>query len=266
MNTLVTKYGLLALGALIGGATGYILAKHYLEKAAEEKATQLEFDFNKPVNQVVDGNEPGAGTELAKTIVEQALASDKPGVNWDGTPVESEYDGEKVVVTDEKTLKKKKKMGPVTDYNSLSKKPLKEVAKEHHILEEATEETVSNQDQTVPYVITLEEYAIQNGQEKVVLTYYEKDDIVCDESEKVVSDTDKLIGSDGLLKFGQWSGDPDSVYIRNLKMNIDFEVVRLKKSYTEEILGVEPEEKKRPARKTTKTKKVLDDEQHEDEQ
>jgi hypothetical protein len=251
MNAILSKYGMLVLGALLGGGSGFLFAKHVLEEEAVKEEEMIS-------DQVIDETDPDTGTRLANLIVEQTLANDKGG-NWDGS---TEVEGEKIVVTNEKTLKKKKKKVPVTDYNSLSKKPLRDVAKDHNIDIEPQEELPAP-DLTQPYVITLEDYALDKKQDKIVLTHYDLDDVVCDEGKKVITNVDEMIGSDGLLKFGQQSGDPDSVYIRNINLGTDFEVVRLNKSYEEDVLGVGPK-KKRPDRNTSKSTKVSHDDREDE--
>jgi hypothetical protein len=93
-----------------------------------------------------------------------------------------------------------------------------------------------------PYIITHDEYfAAEREYETVRLTYFEADDTLINEEDKIVDDVDGLIGEPHLVRFGSGSRDRKIVYIRNEKLETDFEVVKDKGSYLESLgLGPEP--------------------------
>lgn len=100
-----------------------------------------------------------------------------------------------------------------------------------------------------PRVISFDEFAEEKDYyDKLSISYYELDDTLADEQEEIISDTDAIVGDEALLCFGEDSNDPDIVYVRNDRLSIDYEVVRLHKSYRETVLGVvdKPARKKRP--------------------
>jgi hypothetical protein len=276
------KYGLWMTGAVATGVAGYFLYK-YIQKVAAQKIADEEKQIQKekledPANSgnsiVINGVEyDGSPADVAKYIVQNAIEKDaedaKNGVNWDGTPREEVVEQDLPKKT-EKVKKKRPEKGekPVmTDYAALSKKmtkePLKEVAKE--ILgDEAVEETEEDPDEA--HVISFEEFAMgqQKGFSKMSLTYYEKDDVLCDPNKEVVHTPEELLGPDGLLKFGEESGDPDCVYIRNPLTSTDYDVVILhNKSYQIEVLGVKPERK--PERNRRVVRKVTNMDEESDE-
>jgi hypothetical protein len=261
MNTTLTKFGIqLALAASIGGAIGYLFGQKYLQKLIDDEVAKEQKKYAEEHGEIPEFTD---GAKLAKSIIENAIKNDDPIKNWDGTLKE----GEEIVVTKEKEMykKKAKKDTHITDYASLSKKPLSQVAKE--VLPEEPVEEKPVTDESEHIVISLDEHALQTGYAKIVLTFYTKDDVLSDEDDKPVLNGDKLIGPDGLLKFGEQSGDPDTVYIRNTKLRTDFEVVQLHKSFAEEVHGIIEEEPKKPAKKkATKpnVKKVTDDDSNED--
>lgn len=89
-----------------------------------------------------------------------------------------------------------------------------------------------------PYVITHDEYFEGDKEyEQVQLTYFELDDVLCDDRDQPVPDTEATVGDDNLTRFGTASKDPNVVYIRNDARDIDFEVVRSTGSYSKEVLG-----------------------------
>lgn len=94
-----------------------------------------------------------------------------------------------------------------------------------------------------PYVIHLEERDEADAYDAVTYTYYEADDVVCNERDEVISpeDRERIIGEANLEKFGHGSGDATTVYVRNDQLEMDMEVIRSPNSYAEEVHGFEPE-------------------------
>jgi hypothetical protein len=88
------------------------------------------------------------------------------------------------------------------------------------------------------HIITMEEFAEEMGHyDKISLTFYEDDEVLTDESEEIIDDPIAILGEDALVSFGVGSGDPEVVYVRNDWLQIDYEVIRLSKSYKETVLG-----------------------------
>lgn len=93
-------------------------------------------------------------------------------------------------------------------------------------------------DTTKPFIIAEETWSGSMPIfEHVTYTYYSEDDTLADESDNIVDGIDNLVGEDNLLKFGLLSGDPDTVFIRNKKLRMDFEIVRTEGSYKAMVLG-----------------------------
>lgn len=81
-----------------------------------------------------------------------------------------------------------------------------------------------------PYVITPEEFGENDDYETVSWTYY-TDGILADESNTAVSDFDNTVGDDFFNHFGEYEND--SVFIRNDKTKIDYEILMDLKTYSE---------------------------------
>lgn len=97
-----------------------------------------------------------------------------------------------------------------------------------------------------PYVITTEQFSEEMlNFEKLTVYYYEDDDVLADEQEEVIPNVVEIVGEDNLTKFGYLSEDPEILYIRNEKMEVDYEVIRLSKSYQETVLKTKKEAKKK---------------------
>src|SRR5690606_9493676 len=77
-----------------------------------------------------------------------------------------------------------------------------------------------------PYVITLEEYmAGEKNYTQTALTYFDGDDVLADERDSIIEDIEATVGRENMLRFGHASNDRNLVYIRNDRIELDFEVV-----------------------------------------
>lgn len=91
-----------------------------------------------------------------------------------------------------------------------------------------------------PFIISIDDFEDPNSTfDKITINYYEDDETLVDESEEPVVDVTAMIGPDALNSFGFKSRDPEIVYVRNEKLEIDYEVIRLSKSYAKSVLGYE---------------------------
>lgn len=92
-----------------------------------------------------------------------------------------------------------------------------------------------------PYVIHVDEKYddASQGYDMVTVTYYEGDDVLCNDRDEVIGHTDRgeLIGEGNLYRFGHGSGDPAIVYVRNDKVEIIYEVIRSPHKFAEEVHG-----------------------------
>lgn len=86
-----------------------------------------------------------------------------------------------------------------------------------------------------PHVILPEEYG-ENEYETLSYTFY-ADGILADEDDEIVENVVELVGKDFANHFGEY--EDDSVFIRNDIREIDFEVLRDNRKYSE-VVGKEP--------------------------
>ena len=89
-----------------------------------------------------------------------------------------------------------------------------------------------------PYIITVDEFmeAIPNY-DKLSFTYFEGDDILADEREKPITEINATVGEDHLTMFGRFSKDKNIVYVRNERIETDFEITRDEQSFGEVVAG-----------------------------
>lgn len=90
----------------------------------------------------------------------------------------------------------------------------------------------------VPFIIHKDEFTEnEHSFDQVTYTYYEEDDVLADVRDSIVSDVDGVVGLENLQKFGHGSGDPSIVYIRNVKLELDCEIVRNPGNFGEQVHG-----------------------------
>lgn len=124
--------------------------------------------------------------------------------------------------------------------SSVEAKPVEEVE-----LPDPIQENNIFADRTEPeeiYVISQLEYE-HGGEdnEKVSLTWYEEDKVLADMTDDTYKDVTDIVG-DGLNHFGRESDDPNTVYVRNTKIDVDYEVTKDPGSYWRSVHGLEPAE------------------------
>lgn len=101
-----------------------------------------------------------------------------------------------------------------------------------------------------PYLITFAEYDSgpeEVGYEQVTLSFFAGDGIVIDEEDKVLKPdrVEQIVGIDNLNRFGTQTDDPNMdpnvIYVRCERFNMDFEVTRSPGFHAVEVLGQQPE-------------------------
>lgn len=111
-----------------------------------------------------------------------------------------------------------------------------------------------------PYVIHLDEREGNDTYDRLTLTYFKEDDVLCDETDDPLDaeDRERMVGETNLDKFGHGSGDPTVVYIRNDQLNTIYEVCLSHRSYEEEVIGTPPPEIRHSDRR--RERRTFDDE------
>ena len=99
-----------------------------------------------------------------------------------------------------------------------------------------------------PYVIHEDEFK-EKDYTPVSLTFYEGDDVLCDDANMPVDNKDQLAGDDNLAKFGHGSNSPYVVFIRNDTLSLDMEIVRVSGRFVDEIQGLKHSDRRRSPRR-----------------
>ncbi len=87
-----------------------------------------------------------------------------------------------------------------------------------------------------PYVISPEEYGDNDEYDTISLTYY-SDGVLTDENDEVITNPGELVCNDFASHFGDY--EDDSVFVRNDKRMIDFEILMDYRTY-QEVLNAKP--------------------------
>lgn len=82
-----------------------------------------------------------------------------------------------------------------------------------------------------PYIITPEQYGEYDEYKTLSLLYLADDNLINDDNEIITEDRDKMLGVDALSHFGEY--EDDSVYIRDEDKEIDYEILKSEKTYSE---------------------------------
>lgn len=89
-----------------------------------------------------------------------------------------------------------------------------------------------------PYVITSVDFDDTCTHfDKITLYYYTFDDVLIDDHDYIIEDYEEVTGTEAIAKLEMQS----SIYVRNERLESDYEVIRLEQSYYEDVLGVRKE-------------------------
>lgn len=154
------------------------------------------------------------------------------------------------------------KKATVIQYNNFVKKhyapPVETDAAEEEDPEEVNEDEgwpiVPTFEYPGPYVITEEEFSEDFlHHEKLSLTYYTDDETLSDDKETIVDDVNGIVGESAIKELYKES----TVFVRNERIGIDYEIMRVKNAYSRVVLGVLDDTPKKPSRaKKVKTTDV----------
>lgn len=218
---------LTAIGAAgVGGVVGWLICQKRLKKQYEEQvALEVEearehykarYKTDEYATPQSAAQSLGANDDVALAKAARALV-DYQGASEEDENDESDDEPEPVEVTIEADT--------VNVFETASKHS------------ELSQEERDNRTPTIPYIIDYEEYmSADPGYPQNHLTYYEGDDILADDKDDPIPDLERVVGRENLV-FGKASGDLDTVFIRNDRMKLDFEITRSDGLYSQEVAG-----------------------------
>jgi hypothetical protein len=222
------------VGAGLGGAVGYFVTRHLLEakyvQIAEDEIDEMRKHYQSKTAALEN---TVAKPQLADLVREQGYTAEPPmAVTPPDAVVEAARDAEEN--TDPRPEPREE--------NVFEQPPISEEELGSPLMEEDNwdwHKERSRRSPIRPYVIHRDEKDGNDTYDSVTYTYYEGDDVLCNERGEVIGkdERDALIGEANLERFGDGSGDASIVYIRNDKLEMQMEVVRSTNAFAEEVHG-----------------------------
>lgn len=214
-----------ALSLLAGAAAGYVVAQKKFEKVLEQEIADLK-EYYALYRKEGAYSDPEA---LAKFYEEQI--QQQVDIQEAASIIEAEgYSGSAPIYDEPQLITQ----NVFTDH-------VQEIPDDVLEIEEQVKAAPRTKDR--PYIITKQEYDENETEyEQIVLSYFSKDDVLADAHDKPLTDNDKYVGDDNLDNFGWGSNDPNVVYVRNEKLELEFEINHSTGSFAKEVLGFNDQE------------------------
>lgn len=226
--------GLILAGTALGAATtGYLVARRKLTKEFEEELALEIAKTRAFVNRLAKDeiSVPQQQTEELRTVEEAADALAK----YQGRGEKEEEDAEPEVRV-EVNVFTQSESNFEWDYD----------------------EEAKMRDPETPYVIHEDEWS-ESELEKMTLTYYEGDQTLADEKDEPIPIIEEVVGIENLERFGHGTGDARTVFVRNERMNTEFEIVKHDGKFAEEVLGFRHSEERYPMRHPNRSRRDVDE-------
>lgn len=246
LNKIKVQFAL--LGAACGAAAGAFIAFGVAYRKAETKYSKISDDEIAEMRQHYQDKALALDAEASKTdlndlVAERGYKSPDEGPPMAVSPptgvVEAAKEGTESTPNNRQLQGDRLKPGvPVNQEPKVER---------HNVFEDAQHEDewdyqaeLRRRSPTEPYVIHYDERAEFDTYSDVTLTYYEVDDVLCNERDEIVDleKREELVGEKNLGKFGHGSNDAAIVFVRNDTLEIEFEVVKSPNSYAEEVHGL----------------------------
>lgn len=206
-------------GLLVGGSVGFVVTRHILktkyEAIAQEEINDVKEFYRNRDKDVVE--ESSDVPDFSKEEDEQLEADI---AQLDAIVASRGYDEQEIEVS----------TGPYMGGMSVEERT--------PIHEAEFLEFVEKRNTNEPYVISIDEFMDEHEDyDKHTLTYFEADETLIDSNEKIIPEVSATVGIDPLTMFGRFSKDKNIVYVRNERLEMDYEVCLDTRSYTEAIAG-----------------------------
>lgn len=233
------------LGVASGAALGYVIASKHLEKKwqsfADEQIASVKAHYSvirkdgKSLSELAAAypdEEKEQDKAVADEIIQEEGYTSYDKVEPTADPPESPLE-EEITVTQAIVEATSRRVVERNVFESDNPDTYFDFTEEMKRREEKPDE---------PYVITKEEFDNNESDfDQATLTYYDGDDVLADDKDSPIPEVDKVMGYENLLRFGHGSGDPEIVYIRNTKLQLDFEVTHSDGKFAKEVLGFDDE-------------------------
>lgn len=245
--------GAVVVGVAIGSYAGY----RFAEKRLSTKFETLMQEETEKLREHYDAKLEAVKAQTKPSLVDKATALRQQD-EADQIVVDQGYGGDLDIVppsADAVMQEAREKAAGVARENYAIQKANEAVERETVNIFEARDEAAAaievwdyakelkSRDPRYPYVVHLDEWQENSSEyEKMDLTYYEGDEVLANDRDQALGDTEDAIGIDNLAKFGHGSGDPNVVFIRNDVREVLYEVNRSGGMYAQEVHGFDPDQ------------------------
>lgn len=201
MSKKVTGLFIFALGASIGSLVTYKVVSSKYKQIAQEEIDSVKEVFLNRIREELTNSNVESKGTVEKQESKAKKAKDKPNI--------IEY---ATILKD-------------MNYSSFSNDDDEEMEAEEYMNNE-------------PYVIAPEELGEVDNYEVISLTYY-SDEVLTDDNDDIIEDVEDVVGTDALSSFGDY--EDDSVFVRNDRLQCDFEILADERAYAD-IIDRKPHE------------------------
>jgi hypothetical protein len=216
MNNTIKYITAFTVGAAVGSLITCRVVRAKYEQLAQEEIDSVKEVFAKRNYELASKTMADADFDKDNIpdILEKAKqAKEKPEI--------SEY------------ISKTQKSGYI-DYTAFSSKPV-EPKIEEEVPVENDDETESDEGEK-PYVISPDEFGEIDDYERIGLNYF-ADKVVAYDDDTRFENVNEIIGLESLTHFGEY--EDDSVFVRNDKLKIDYEILLDRRKYSD-VIGKKP--------------------------
>lgn len=223
MNKIVSGVLIFIGGVAVGAVSAVVAMKRMYDDVEDELYAMKHPELAKKPMNVPEGEGEAENNEPAATKESDVVIE----MNRDGLKISKPHTLGTVTRRQEERTDYNKKVNYL-GYNTMSDEEAK-----------AAREFPREDNPGKPHIISLEEFSEEmEHYDKATIYFYEDDEVLADENEEMIQDVSGTVGDEALTSFGILSNDDEIVYVRNDKLGIDYEVIRLSKSYSESVLGM----------------------------
>lgn len=186
-------------GIVVGAGVTYIYQKNRYEEMIQEEIESLREHTKEKETKIKENESEENITEFVKSDLDEEI---KKAENY-----ENYYD---------ETISKVHNL----------------VRENNYISSEEQENEIANKFKK-PFLLTPEEFGSIPGFDADTY-YYHHDDIISNDNQEIVDDVQQILGMSEIeIKehFGDYEDDPDAVYIRNMRLKCDFEILREEENF-----------------------------------
>jgi hypothetical protein len=212
------------VGLGIGFGLGYLLARHSFNARLDAEVDSVKAHYNQRAKAFLETGSPFVGTRVGVRPSEQDDLAGEGGNEDDGASAVDDAANAAIAAIDE-------------FYGS---KPASDIDPEEGLPNEDGDEDglEEERDTSRPYALSLAEFAESpDGWQQLTITYYAGDTVLVDDKEQPIQDIVKTVGPLTPLSFGGVSEDPHIRYVRNHRLEVDFEIVLDRRSYVDVVLN-----------------------------